>query len=116
MHHYRFNRAVFAVYAFTAVLAWLFVSAGVESLTGQLARFPDNYLFNLIGSVGLTWLVTGPREVVVLRKIFRFTRQKAALAYSYTGRFSFGFSVRRAARSLAALFPFRPFNRPQTEP
>ena len=115
MHHYRFNRAVFAVYAFTAFLAWLFVSAGVESLTGQLARFPDNYLFNLIGAVGLSWLVTGTREVVVLRKIFRFTRQKAALAYSYTGRFLW-FSVRRAARSLAALFSFRQFNRPQTEP
>lgn len=115
MHHYRFNRAVFAVYAFTAVLAWLFVSAGVESLTGQLARFPDNYLFNLIGSVGLTWLVTGPREVVVLRKIFRSTRQKAALAYSYTGRFLHS-TVRRAARSLAALFTFKPFSNPQTEP
>lgn len=115
MHHYRFNRAVFAVYAFTAVLAWLFVSAGVESLTGQLARFPDNYLFNLIGSVGLSWLVTSPREVVVLRKIFRFTRQKAALAYSYTGRF-LAIHVRRAARSLAALFTIRSFNRPQTEP
>ncbi len=115
MHHYRFNRAVFAVYAFTAFLAWLFVSAGVESLTGRLARFPDNYLFNLIGAIGLTWLVTGPREVVVLRKIFRFTRKKAALAYSYTGRF-IGSTVRRAARSLAALFTIRSFNRPQTEP
>ena len=115
MHHYRFNRAVFALYALAGALAWLFVSAGVESLTGQVARFPDNYLFNLIGAVGLSWLVTGPREVVVLRKIFRFTRQKAALAYSYTGRF-IGSTVRRAARSLAALFSFKPFNNPQTEP
>ena len=113
MQHYRFHRAVFAVYALTGALAAIFVVAGVKTVAG-LARFPDNYLFNLIGSVALCWLVTGPREVVILRKIVRFTRQKAAIAYSYTGRFQI--HVRRAARSLAALFTFRPFNNPQTEP
>ena len=113
MHHYRFNRATFGVYVLAAVLAGLFVSAGVKSLTGQLARFPDHYLFNLVGAIVLSWVCTGPREVVVLRKIIRFTRRMAATAYSYTGRFLI--SVRRAARSLAALFTL-PSNRPQTEP
>jgi len=113
MLKYHFHRAVFAVYALTGALAAIFVVAGVKTVAG-LARFPDNYLFNLIGSVALCWLVTGPREVVILRKIFRYTRQKAALAYSYTGRLLV--PVRRAARSLAALFTFRPFNNPQTEP
>lgn len=114
MQHYRFNRAVFAVYALAGALAVLFLSAGVKSVAG-LIRFPDNYLFNLIGSIVLCWLVTGPREVVILRKIIRHTRQKAALAYSYTGRL-LAIHVRRAARSLAALFTFKPFNNPQTEP
>lgn len=114
MQHYRFHRAVFAVYALTSALAALFLSAGVKSVAG-LIRFPDHYLFNLIGSIALCWLVTGPREVVVLRKIARYTRKKAAIAYSYTGRL-IRFTVRRAARSLAALFTFRPFNNPQTEP
>ena len=95
-------------------LAVLFLSAGVKSVAG-LIRFPDNYLFNLIGSIVLCWLVTGPREVVILRKIARYTRQKAAFAYSYTGRL-IRFTVRRAARSLAALFTFKPFSNPQTEP
>ena len=112
MHHYRFNRAAFGVYALAAVLAGLFVSAGVKSLTGQLARFPDHYLFNLVGALVLSWACTGPREVVVLRKIIRFTWKKAAKAYTYSGRF-LAF-VRRAARSLAALFTIPP--RPQTEP
>ena len=114
MPHYRFHRAVFAVYALTGALAATFVVAGVKTVAG-LARFPDHYLFNLLGSIALCWLVTGPREVVILRKIVRFTRQKAAIAYSYTGRL-IRFTVRRAARSLAALFTFRPFNNPQTEP
>ena len=114
MQHYRFNRAVFAVYALAGALAVLFVCAGVKSVAGS-ARFPDHYLFDLVGAICLCWLVTGPREVVMLRKTIRYTRQKAALAYSYTGR-SMGSSVRRAARSLAALFTFHPFNRPQTEP
>lgn len=114
MQHYRFRRAVFAVYALTGALAVLFLSAGAKSLAG-LIRFPDNYLFNLIGSIVLCWLVTGPREVVILRKIARYTRQKAALAYSYTGRL-LAIHVRRAARSLAALFTFKPFSNPQTEP
>ena len=100
MHKYHFHRAVFAVYALAGALAVLFLSAGVKSVAG-LIRFPDNYLFNLIGSIVLCWLVTGPREVV--------------FAYSYTGRL-IRFTVRRAARSLAALFTFRPFNNPQTEP
>lgn len=113
MHKYHFHRAVFAVYALAGALAVLFLSAGVKSLTGQIARFPDNYLFNLIGAVVLCWLVTGPREVVILRKIARYTRQKAAFAYSYTGRL-IRFTVRRAARSLAALFTLP--SRPQTEP
>lgn len=116
MHKYHFHRAVFAVYALAGALAVLFLSAGVKSVAG-LIRFPDNYLFNLIGSIALCWLVTGPREVVILRKIARTrnTRQKAAFAYSYTGRL-IRFTVRRAARSLAALFTFKPFNNPQTEP
>ena len=59
MQHYRFNRAVFGVYALAAVLAGLFLSAGIRSLTGQLARFPDNYLFNLIGAIVLSWACTG---------------------------------------------------------
>lgn len=112
MHHYRFNRAVFGVYALAAVLAGLFLSAGIRSLTGQLARFPDNYLFNLIGAIVLSWVCTGSREVVVLRKIARFTWNQAAKAYTYSGRFLI--FVRRAARSLAALFTTPP--RPQTEP
>ena len=110
MHHYRFNRATFGVYVLAAVLAGLFVSAGVKSLTGQLARFPDHYLFNLVGAVVLSWVCTGPREVVVLRKIIRFTRRMAATAYSYTGRFLI--SVRRAASGRPPFFP----SRPQTEP
>lgn len=114
MQHYRFHRAVFAVYALTGALAVLFLSAGVKAVAGT-ARFPDNYLFNLIGALVLCWLVTGPREVAILRKIVRFTRQKAASAYSYTGRL-IRFTVRRAARSLAALFTFKPFSNPQTEP
>lgn len=115
MQHYRFHRAVFAVYAMTCALAVLFLSAGVKAVAG-LARFPDHYLFNLIGAVCLCWLVTGPREVVMLRKTFHYTRQKAALAYSYTGR-SLGSSVRRAARSLAALFTLPSSNHKiQTEP
>ena len=114
MHHYRFNRAVFGVYALAAVLAGLFLSAGIRSLTGQLARFPDNYLFNLIGAIVLSWACTGPREVVALRKIARFTWNQAAKAYTYSGRFIL--SVRRAVRSLAALFTFKPFSNPQTEP
>ena len=112
MHHYRCHRAVAAVYALTAILAVLFVRAGVQSVAGA-ARFPDHLLFELIGAICLCWVATGPRELVVLRKFVRFTRQKAALAYSYTGRFLI--SVRRAARSLAALFTL-PSNRPQTEP
>ena len=114
MQHYRFHRAVFAVYALTSAIAVLFLSAGVKSVAG-LIRFPDNYLFNLIGSIVLCWLVTGPREVVTLRKSARDTRQTAALAYAYTGRL-IRFTVRRAARSLAALFTFKPFSNPQTEP
>jgi hypothetical protein len=114
MQHYRFHRAVFAVYAMTCALAVLFLSAGVKAVAG-LARFPDHYLFNLIGAVCLCWLVTGPREVVMLRKTFHYTRQKAALAYSYTGR-SLGSSVRRAARSLAALFTLPSNHKIQTEP
>lgn len=114
MHKYHFHRAVFAVYALAGALAVLFLSAGVKTVAG-LARFPDNYLFNLIGSVALCWLVTGPREVVILRKIVRYTRQKAAFAYSYSGRL-LAIHVRRAARSLAALFTFKPFSNPQTEP
>lgn len=112
MHHYRFNRAAFGVYALAAVLAGLFLSAGVKSLTGQLARFPDHYLFNLIGAIALSWFCTGTREVVMLRKIARFTWNQAAKAYTYSGRLLV--SVRRAARSLAALFTIPP--RPQTEP
>lgn len=115
MHHFRFNRAVFGVYALAAVLAGLFLSAGIRSLTGQIARFPDNYLFNLIGAIALSWACTGPREVVVLRKIARFTWNQAAKAYTYSGRL-LAIHVRRAARSLAALFSFKPFNNPQTEP
>ena len=113
MQHYRFHRAVFAVYALAGAIAVLFLSAGVKSVAG-LIRFPDNYLFDLIGSIVLCWLVTGPREVVILRKIARFTRHMAAIAYSYTGRL-LAIHVRRAARSLAALFTL-PSNRPQTEP
>lgn len=67
MHKYHFHRAVFAVYALTSALAVLFLSAGVKSVAG-LIRFPDNYLFNLIGSIVLCWLVTGPREVVILAR------------------------------------------------
>ena len=114
MHHYRFNRAALGAYVLTAVLAGLFVSAGVKSLTGQLARFPDHYLFNLVGAIALSWFYTGPREVVVLRKIARFTWKKAAKAYTYSGRL-LAIHVRGAARSLAALFTL-PSNRPQTEP
>ena len=114
MQHYRFNRAVFAVYALAGALAVLFVCAGVKSVAGS-ARFPDHYLFDLIGAICLCWLVTGPREVVVLRKLIHYTRQKAALAYSYTGRLS-GSSVRRAARSLAALFILPSHHKIQTEP
>ena len=112
MHHYRFHRAVATVYALTAILAVLFVRAGVQSVAGA-ARFPDHLLFELIGAICLCWVATGPRELVVLRKFIRSTRQKAALAYSYTGRFLI--SVRRAARSLAALF-ILPSHKIQTEP
>jgi uncharacterized membrane protein YbhN (UPF0104 family) len=110
MHKYHFHRAVFAVYALAGALAVLFLSAGVKSVTGQLARFPDHYLFNLVGAIVLSWVCTGPREVVVLRKIIRFTRRMAATAYSYTGRFLI--SVRRAASGRPPFFP----SRPQTEP
>ena len=113
MHHYRFNRAVFGVYFLAAVLAGLFVGAGVKTLTGQMARFPDHYLFNLIGAIVLSWVITGPREFVVLRKIVRYTWNQAAKAYTYSGRL-LAIHVRRAARSLAALFILP--SRPQTEP
>ena len=112
MQHYRFHRAVFAVYALTSALAVLFLSAGAKSVAG-LIRFPDNYLFTLIGTIVLSWVCTGPREVVVLRKIARFTWNQAAKAYTYSGRLLAN-HVRRAARSLAALFTLPP--RPQTEP
>lgn len=112
MHHYRFNRATFGVYVLVVVLAGLFVSAGVKAVFGQV-RFPDHYLFNLIGAIVLSWVCTGPREVVVLRKFARFTWKQAAKAYTYSGRL-LAIHVRRAARSLAALFTLP--SRPQTEP
>ena len=114
MHKYHFHRAVFAVYALAGALAVLFLSEGVKSVAG-LIRFPDSYLFDLIGSIVLCWLVTGPREVVILRKIARFTRHKAAIAYSYTGRL-LAIHVRRAARSLAALITLPSNHKIQTEP
>ena len=111
MHHYRFNPAVFAVYAITAAAVVLWIWTAAKALTGQI-RYPDHLFFESLALLLLCWLTTGPRELVVLRKIFRFTRQKAASAYSYSGRIVT--SVSRAVRGLSALFTFP--SHPQTEP
>ena len=110
MNPLRFNYVVPAIWAITVGVAVILLAKGVQSVLFRV-RFPDHQFFTLLILVVTSWMTTGPRELAAARCALRNTRKKAAKAYSYIRA-----TARREACSLASLFTFRPFNRPQTEP
>lgn len=109
MKHYNFNRAVPMVWVATLLLAAILLVKGFQAAAYSV-RFPDHHMFTLLGLLVLCWIATSARELAALRIFYRQTRRVASSTFSRLARFA-----TRAAEA-AALFTFRPFNRPQTEP
>lgn len=98
------------VWALTLTLAGLLLVMGIKTVfTGS--RFPSHQLFILFMFLSLAWVQTGPREMVLFRKLYRHTTRVASSALSRMAKFA-----TRAAEAAALFFSFQPFNRPRTQP
>ena len=110
MKHNLYFLHVCLVWVLTLTLAALLLVEGVKTVfTGS--RFPDHQLFILLMFFCLAWVQTGPRELVLFRKLYRHTTGVASSALSRMVKFT-----RRATEAVALFFTVQPSNRPQTEP
>lgn len=101
------------IWALTLTLAGLLLVMGIKTVfTGS--RFPSHQLlilFILFMLLSLAWAQTGPREMVLFRKLYRHTTRVASSTLSRMAKFA-----TRAAEAAALFFSFQPFNRPRTQP
>lgn len=97
-------------WALTLSLAGLLLAMGIKTVfTGS--RFPSHQLFILFMFLSLAWVQTGPREMVLFRKLYRHTTRVASSTLSRMAKFA-----TRAAEAAALFFSFQPFKRPRTQP
>jgi hypothetical protein len=98
------------IWALTLALAGLLLVLGIKAVfTGS--RFPSHQLLILFMFISLAWIQTGPREMVLFRKLYRHTTRVASSALSRMAKFA-----TRAAEAAALFFSTQPFNRPRTQP
>lgn len=110
MKHYFYFLHVCLCWALTLTLAGLLLVEGIKTVfLGTM--FPDHQFFNLMILLLLSWVQTGPRELVLFRKLYRHTTRVASSALSRMAKFA-----TRAAEAAALFFTVKPFNRPRTQP
>lgn len=95
-----------ACWACTILMTVQFVIAGIRAVLG-LEVFQDSLFFTLMGMILLSWIVTGPRALVGIRRLKRRSRKAVATLI---------LELNRAVGNRPPIFIFNPFKRPQTEP
>lgn len=110
MKHYFYFLHVCLCWALTLTLAGILLVKGIQTVfTGSW--FPDHQIFTLLMLLCLSWVQTGARELVLLRKLYRHTTRVASSALSRMAKFA-----TRAAEAAALFFTVKPYNRPRTQP
>lgn len=114
MRRKHLNWFALLVAAWTIVLGVVLLWTGTKNLISGVETYTDSWFFVLVGCICLTWYLTGPRELVVMRRIQRMTWKKAAKAFQFI-RGLIPAAVARI-RSLAGLFTLPSNDNLQTEP
>lgn len=102
------------VVAWTIVLGALLLWAWTENLISGAGKSLDSWFFVLVMSIILCWLLTGPRELIVMRTLQRKAWKKIARTFQLI-RGSIPAATARI-RNLAGLFNLPSNDKFQTEP
>lgn len=102
------------VAAWTLFLGALLLWEGLQNLFCGKEKYLDSWFFVLMGNILFTWIIVGPRELVVMRAVQRKAWKKIATAFQLIRGLIPAATAR--IRNLAGLFKLPSNHKLQTEP